>query len=247
MAKIFVLAFPGAGKTSSLRNLPYQRTGLINPDKKELPIQGWKLKYKTEWGAPVDGFPAPDLIKSNYVETSKFSSVMKTLEVWDERPDLDYIAIDTVTHLITHDYVKNTIGKDFKAYQGLGGRFYDLADFIRQMKKNVVIYAHVEKKFNDMGDKATMMKSPGNMIESFEPPSFFTTVLIGEIQRKDGVNKHVFRTQSIDNDPAKSPAYFVGNEAKSALELYEPNDIMLIFEKLNRFERTLELESPANG
>jgi hypothetical protein len=242
MSKVFVLALPGAGKTSSIRNLPFERTGLINPDKKELPIQGWRKKYVTRWGNK-DGFPFPDLLKSNYVETSKFSSVMDTLAIWDERPDLDYIALDTITHLITHDYVKNTIGKDFKAYQRMGGSFYDLVDFIRQMKKNVVVYGHIEKAFNDVGDKSIQMKAPGKMIAEFEPPSFFTTVLLGEILRKDGVNQHVFRTQSIDNDIFKSPAYFIGEQAKTALEFYEPNDIKLIFDKLKKFEDTLELST----
>lgn len=241
MSKIFVLAFPGAGKTSSMRNLPWERTGLINSDKKELPIQGWKLKYKASTYIGADGFPYPDLQKSNYVETSKFTSVMATLEAWDQRPDLDYIALDTITHLINHDYVTNTIGKDFKAYQGMGKNFYLLADFVRQMRKNVVVYGHIEKKFNDMGEKATSMKAPGKMIDDFEPPSFFTTVLIGEILRKDGVNQHLFRTQSIGDDPAKSPAYFVQDQAKTALEFYEPNDIKLIFDKLKKFEETLEL------
>lgn len=239
------MAPPGFGKTSAIRNLPWKTTGLINADKKELPIQGWKKKYVSVTFTK-DGFVWPDLQKSNYVETSKFQSVMETLAIWDERPDIEYIGLDTITHLITHHYVKNTIGKDYKAYQAMGGHFYELADFVRQMKKNVFILAHIRKKFNEMGDKVSEMKAPGNMISDFEPPSFFTTVLLGEVKRVDEKNQYLFRTQSLNDDPAKSPAYFTGEEAKTALEFYEPNDLKLIFDKLKKFEDTIELANDPN-
>jgi hypothetical protein len=241
MAKIFALAESGMGKTSSLRNLPPEKTGIINSDKKELPIQGWKAKYKTipSTDKLPDGSFMPDLFKSNYIETSKFDSVMKVLAMWDARPDLEYIALDTATHLILHDYINNTIGKDYKAYQGMGKNFYMLADFVRQMKKNVVVFAHLDKTFNEVGDKKMGIKAPGKMIGDMVPESFFTTVLIGEVQRKDGKASHWYRTQSMGDDPAKSPAYFIGEEVKTALELYEPNDIKLIFDKLKKYEEEI--------
>lgn len=76
------------------------------------------------------------------------------------------------------------------------------------------------------------------MIKDLVPASYFTTVLVGEVQRMKGEKpKYLVRTQSEGNDPAKSPASFnTAGDAETALELYEPNDIALILEKLEKFE-----------
>ena len=236
MSKILILAPSGVGKSSSLRNMNPDTTGIINSDKKELPLKGWRKYYKEVRNAEGK----IDLSKSNYVETNSPGNVLATLYGWDKNPNIQTIVQDTITHMITKDYMANTVGKDFKAYQKMGKNFYDIIEFIGACSKDVVIMGHIEKRFNETGDITFDMKSHGKMITDLVPASYFTTVLIGEKRRKkDGAPtdfEYVFRTQSEGDDPAKSPAHFEGDKVVTALDLYEPNDVRLILDKLKKFE-----------
>lgn len=227
-----VLAQTGTGKSTSMRNLPPENTGIINCDKKELPLRGWRKKYITNYDS--DG--KVDLANSNYIATSKASGVLATLRGWEANSKIKTIVIDTITHMITMEYMTNTIGKDFKAYQALGKTFYDIIELIRESKKNIVVFGHIERKVTDTGDVQWEMKSHGKMITDLVPASYFTTVLVGMKVKKDDEFQYVFRTQSEGSDPAKSPAYVDGKTVKTALELLEPNDMATILEKLEMFE-----------
>lgn len=234
MHKIFVLGSSGAGKTFSLRNLDSKRTAIINPDRKTLPLQNWRNKYK--WIKKEDG--KTDLDKSNYVELSKPSHVLMALKAFSKRDDIDTIVIDTITHMITHNYMNDTVGKDFKAYQELGLNAYKIFNFISDCPKNVIVFGHTEEVFNELGQKTIKMRSFGKMIDSIVPPSFFTTVLITEVKKEDDVIKHLFRTQSINEiDIAKSPAMVKDDGTiENALAFYIPNDITIVLDTLDKFE-----------
>jgi hypothetical protein len=233
MSKILILAPSGSGKTSSLRNLNPKETGLINCDKKEPPLGGWRTNYLTVRG--TDG--RVDLTKSNYVETNSPANVLATLQAWAVRPEIKTIVIDTITHMITQDYMNNAIGKDYKSYQKIGKNFYEVIQFITSSSKDILVYGHIERKVNENGDVVYDMKSHGRMITDLVPASYFTTVLVGEKKKKkEGGFDFLFRTQSEGEDPAKSPAYFKGDAVETALELYEPNDIELVLRKLKKFE-----------
>lgn len=234
MSKIFILAPTGIGKSSSLRNLDPKTTGIINCDKKELPLKGWRVNYKTVRGEDK----RIDFSKSNYVETNSPSNVLTVLNEWANNPNIKTIVIDTITHMITSDYMTNTIGKDFKAYQKMGKNFYDVIQFINNSDKDIIVMGHLERRINETGDVVYDMKTHGKMISDLVPASYFTCVLVGEKKkRKDGEGfDFLFRTQSEGEDPAKSPAYFEEGNAVTALDFHEPNDVQLILSKLKRFE-----------
>lgn len=235
MHKIFVLGESGSGKTSSLRSLDPKTTGIINSDKKTLPLQGWREKYK--WIKTPEG--KTDLDKSNYIELDKPSHVLATLKAWSKRTDLKTLAVDTITHIITSNYMNDTIGKDFKSYQTLGLNAFKIFDFVRDNSdKNIIIFGHSDEKFNDLGQRVVQMKSYGNMVKDMVPPSFFTTVLMTEVHMTDDGRKYVFRTQSNGPDPAKSPVIFKedGSVGGTALPLTMPNDIKKVLEALDKFE-----------
>jgi hypothetical protein len=234
--KIFVLAPSGIGKTSSLRNLIPATTGIINCDKKDLPLKGWKVNYREVRNSEGK----VDLSASNYVATNSPGNVLTTLHTWAASPKIQTIVIDTITHMITQDYMNNTIGKDFKAYQKMGKNFYDIVQFINSCEKDIIVMGHLEKRINEMGDVVYDMKTHGKMITDLVPASYFTSVLIGEKKKKKdgqpGEFDYVFRTQSEGDDPAKSPAYFEDGKVVTALNFYEDNDIANILIKLKRFE-----------
>ncbi len=235
MSKILILAPSGMGKTTSLRNLPPECTAIINCDRKELPLRGGKLKFQNV----KDASGKTDWEKSNYIETDSAANVLKALQMWEAVPAIKNIVIDTITHMITKDYMTTTIGKDFKAYQQLGKSFYDVINYVRSSTKNIIIMGHVDRRITDTGEIVWDLKSHGNMIKDLVPASYFTTVLIGE-KIKDEMAptkfRYVFRTQSEGNDPAKSPAYVDGAKVDTALLFHEDNDVSVVLEKLEHFE-----------
>jgi hypothetical protein len=228
--KLLVLGRSGSGKSASMRNLDAATTGIINCDKQELifPSKGYHFDLTPEG--------APDLATSNYVETSKPSSVLATLRAWETREDLDTIVLDTITHLITAYYITEALGKEFGGYKELGTSFWNIIDFIRIMKKNVVVFGHIDNKFNDMGEKEVTLKAHGNMIDKFETESYFNTLLMAEVRKVEGEIRWDFKTQpDAVVEKIKSPVRFEGDTVVRCLEKYEPNDLNAIFNKLNKF------------
>ena len=75
------------------------------------------------------------------------------------------------------------------------------------------------------------------MVKDMVPTSFFSTVLMTEVQITDDGRKRLFRTQSNGPDPAKSPVRFKADgTVEGALPLYMPNDIHKVLELLDNFE-----------
>lgn len=233
MSKILIYGESGWGKTASIRNLPPANTGIINADKKALPLKGWRNHYKKVIGE--DGLV--DWSKSNYVEPKSPASVLMALSEWEKCDVIKYIIIDTLSHMQTADYINSTIGKDFNAYQRMGGNYYRILDAIRASNKCIVAMAHSDVIYDDTGKRIVKMKSHGKMVDAMIPPSFFTTVLVPVVTRIEGKTIYQFRTQSDGSDAAKSPCIFDDDDnATPALELLIPNDVKYVFDKLEEFE-----------
>lgn len=231
--KIFVYGPAGHGKTSSLRNLPPARTGVINCDRKPLPLAGWKKNFVT-----VMNGVGPDLTKSNYIETSKPANVLATLKAWEKREDIDYIAFDTLTHMMSSEFMRTIMDKGFDKFSRLGKDVSDVLDFIRDSKKNIVVMAHNDTVLDADGNKINKMRSFGKLVdEKIEVPSLFTTVLIPQIKRSADKVSYIFKTQSDGNDFAKSPARFGENDTVTHALPYEiVNDIKKVFDLLEAFD-----------
>ncbi len=231
--KVFVYGPSGQGKSSSLRNLPPERTGIINCDRKGLPLAGSRKKFVTVTGN--DGLP--DLMKSNYVETAKPASVIKTLQVWETRKDIDYIVIDTITHMMSFEFMRTITDKGFDKFSRLGKDVNDVLNLVRDSSKYVAVLAHNDIAFDAEGQKVNKVRAFGKLVdEKIEIPSLFTTVLIPVIKRTPDKTEYLFKTQSDGTDFAKSPAKFDGDVVTTALPTEVPNDLKLVFDLLEKFE-----------
>ena len=228
---MLILGRSGSGKSASMRNLNPETTGIINADRQELIFPS--KKYVTVLNAEGK----PDLAKSNYVETSKPNSVLIVLKAWNNSPTIKTIVLDTITHLITSYYIKEALGKDYGGYKELGTSFWQIIDYVRTMDKNVIVFGHLKTEFNEDGVKEVTMKSHGKMIQDFEAESYFNTLLLAEVIKRDEELQYVFRSKPKNlAEKAKSPVKF--NEDGSvtrALEEYESNDLKAILVKLNKF------------
>ncbi len=228
---MLVLGRSGSGKTSSMRNLDPSTTGLINCDKQELPF------VKPGYSTVLDGNGKPDLEKSNYVETGKPMSVIKTLKAWESREDLNTIVIDTITHMMTSYYITDALGKDYGGYKELATSFWNIVDAVRDLKKNVVVFGHIKTDFNEFGDKVFEMRTHGKMVKEMEPESYFNILLSSEVKNIEGDIKWVFRTKPENaSEKIKCPGMFNedGVMVKS-LEPHEDNDVAMIIRKIRQF------------
>jgi hypothetical protein len=115
--KIFVYGPSGWGKTASLRNLNPAETAIIAPDRKPLPIQGWRKKYVTVTKkvpnpkAQGGAYDYPDWSKSNYLETGNPRVVLDAMVNWENDSRIKYIALDTITHLMGAEFMKRITEK----------------------------------------------------------------------------------------------------------------------------------------
>lgn len=229
MSGILVYGPSGSGKSTASESLNHEHTGIICCDMKPLPFRGWKSKYITQFNE--EGKPI--LAESNYVETRKPASVFKTLQVWNNRPEIDVIVWDTMTHVITNrfmtdDLVMGASGWDF--YKTLAREIYGILDFIPKMKKDVIVIGHSDVKLDAAGNKIDGVKTIGRLLdEKVDIPSLFTVVLTTRIERdSDGKNHYFFTTQSDGQNFAKSP--------KGMFEDVKiPNDYNYVLNKIHEY------------
>lgn len=250
MAKIFVYGPSGWGKSASLRNLPPAKTAIINPDRKALPIAGWRNKYVTitksvpNTKAPNGVMLYPDWSKSNYLESGNPKTILDALANWERDPRIEYVAFDTITHMMGSEFMRRILDVGFQKFSDMGKATYDILNFIRDAKKNYVVFAHNEVALDSEGNKVNKVRSFGKLLdEKTEMPSMFTTVLVPVVKRAQNKVEYVFQTQSDSHNFAKSPARFQtpleeGLEAEviPALPFEIPNDIKLAFDLLNKFD-----------
>ncbi len=93
-----IVAEPGSGKSTSIRNLNPETTFLINVYDKALPFRGWRSKY-TEWD--------PKTRKGNYYSTDQTGLVLKLMQiVSDEMPHINALVIDDYQFLSAFEFMK---------------------------------------------------------------------------------------------------------------------------------------------
>jgi len=250
MAKIFVYGPSGWGKSASLRNLPPEKTAIVCPDRKALPIAGWRKKYVTVTKSIPDGKGGtrlyPDWSKSNYLESGNPKTILDAMTHWEKDPRIEYIALDTITHMMGSEFMRRILDKGFDKFSEMGKATYDILNFVRDAKKNYAIFAHNEVALDAEGNKVNKVRSFGKLLdEKTEMPSMFTTVLVPVVKRGENKVQYMFQTQSDSYTFAKSPARFkiienedgtTTEEAIPALPFEVPNDLKLVFDLLDKFE-----------
>jgi hypothetical protein len=229
--KMLILGRSGSGKSLSIRNLDPKKTGIINCDRQEL------MFPSGDYNTIYDDKGKPDLSKSNYVETSKPSSVITTLNTWDKSPHIETVVIDTITHLITSYYITDALGKEYGGYKELGTSFWNIINTVRRMNKNIIVFGHLKTEFNDDGIKEVTMKSHGKMIKEFEAESYFNILMLAEAIKREDKLEYVFRTEpNTLAEKIKAPVKFNEDGTLTrALDKYVPNDLADIFTQLDKF------------
>ncbi len=214
---IGVMGESGAGKTTSMRNLPPAETFYIDCDKKGLNWKGWKSQYSVD--------------NKNYWRSDSFTVVaglLNKINSQDNFQHIKYIVIDTINGLMVAEEMRILAmqsGDKRSAWSDLAQNGWDLINRALELRDDltVIILAHSETISDDNGIIRTRIKTNGRKLEKLVLESKMTTVIWSV--RQDGRYKFIL---SADGSTCKVPL-----NAFSVDEI--DNDIMLVIKALEEY------------
>lgn len=224
---ILVLGPIGSGKTVSIRNLIPEETFLIVSDMKPLTIPRGKTNYKTI----LKENGKLDIQKSNYYETTD-PVVVKALlnQISQNRPDIKNIVIDTITNIMTSEFMSRLKEKGFEKYNDLALDAYDIITMLRTLRDdlNVVVMGHTEDNYDNEGVLRTSFKVPAGKLvgRTFEPESVFHMVLYTDVTMIAGSPEYSFLTQNNGKNTCRTPLglfsdYKIPNDLSEVISAYQ--------------------------
>lgn len=207
----------GAGKTTSMRNLPPKETFYLDCDKKGLNWKGWKTQFSET--------------NKNYWKSDSFtvvSGLLDKINTEDQFKHIKYVVIDTLNGLMVAEEMRilaMSSGDKRSAWSDLAQNGWAIINKALAMRDEltVIILCHSETISDENGIIRTRIKTNGRKLEKLVLESKMTTVIWAV--RQDGKYKFIL---SADGSTCKVPlGCFDENEID--------NDIMLVIEALKEY------------
>lgn len=228
---ILLVGGSGDGKTTSLRNLPQNKTVYVNAD------AGKRLPFKHNF-------------RKEFIITDPFEflNIIKKIE---EKDDIDICVLDTINNLMdlyVTRYVK--IAPDTRKAWGDYSQFINdlFGQILPNTKKTYIFLGHLEPQEDQFGKQIFTVPIQGKIGKGKGIESFFSTIIrativdiddlekyansnlnISDNENEDGF-KHVFQTRKTKhsiNYKIRTP-----NEMFTREETYIDNDMNIIYKKL---------------
>lgn len=213
MSKVIcIMGESGAGKTTSMRNLPPEETCYIDADGKGLSWKGWRKQYSKE--------------NKNYIKTDDPDKVKLCMQrVNNEQTHFKYLIIDTLNGIMVGDEMRRMQEKGYDKWVDLAQSVWNIVDFANNMRDDltVIFTAHTQTESDDNGYQFTRIRTNGKKLNKIYLESKMTTVLLA---KKKG-DRYLFETQA-NQSSAKSPM-----GAFDTLEI--DNDIVQVIQALEEY------------
>ena len=218
MAKVIgVMGESGAGKTTSMRNLPPKETFYFDCDGKGMNWKGWKSQYSES--------------QKNYWKSDSFSVVSQIMDKIDKDEkckNIKYVVIDTINGMMVAEEMRilaMSSGDKRSAWSDLAQNGWAIINKALAMRDDltVIILCHSETISDENGIIRTRIKTNGRKLEKLVLESKMTTVIWSV--RQDGKYKFIL---SADGSTCKVP---LGAFEDSEID----NDIMLVIDALKEF------------
>lgn len=211
---ICVMGESGSGKTTSMRNLPPEKTVYIDCDGKGLAWKGWRNSYNAE--------------RHNYLRNSNKEDIIKYLAAIDTRKEyahVEYVVIDTINGIMVDDEMERMKEKNYDKWIDLAMAVYGIILYALKSRDNLTIMflAHTQTERDESGYAFTRVKTSGKKLDKIVLESKFPVVL----HAKNSGGRYVFEVHA-NNSTAKTPM--------GAFEQMEvDNDIMEVLKVLSEY------------
>lgn len=210
--KILLVSQSGKGKTYSARTLNRETTGVLNVEDKPLPFKG--------------NF-------THHERPANMNETKATLKKFAEDSSINVIFFDSLSAYL--DMVLSEARNTKKGYDIWN--FYNeeigkLLNFIKSIKKEVIITAHYEWIQDEGGAKERRIKSKGKEWEGVIEKEF--TIVLFADRKLDPITKKIdaWFDLALDNSSSKCPPDIFG---ESVFKI--PNDCNFILEKIIEFTK----------
>ncbi len=209
---ILIIGESGAGKTTSLRNLPPEETFYIDCDGKGLSWKGWRNQYGKD--------------KSNYLRTDDADKVLSAFQVVHSKDKFyKYIIVDTLNAIMEADERKRSKERTYDKWTDLAYSIFDIIKYASKLRDDltVICIGHSQTEYDESGYMFTRMKTNGKKLNKIGVEKYFTTVLLA----KSTDNGFIFETKA-NHSTAKTP---MGAFDTDTIE----NDILLVLKALEEY------------
>ena len=223
--EILIIGESGQGKSTSLRNLNPKETFIVNVAKKPLPFKGWKSNY-IQFNK--------DNPNGNVAYTDNIPSIIKTIEhIKNNMPHIKTVVIDDANYLMQNEFIRRGSETGYGKFTDIGIAFAKVFQALKSLNEDtyVIMMMHPEVDTDAFGNKKLKAKTVGKLVDNYLTiEGMFSIVLYTKVIKNDkGVLNYHFITQSDGNTTAKSPM--------GMLETLEPNDLSVIFNKIEEYNK----------
>ena len=215
---LLIVGETGTGKSTSMRNLPLEKTIWINTEKKLLPFKGANKLYKN-------------------VNLKTVDEMLSGMAWIEEQEDVEYVVLDSFTMLMDMFYMEKIATADPKRTQQAWGEYktygMNVLEAMKQSKKFYIVTAQ-EKDTTDQfgivdGNYASCQGSLFKLVEGHFTIVAFTNV----VTEKDKDPEYGFvlgKTKKRALVSAKAPFDFLDGQK----ELHD-NDVMPIINEIKEY------------
>lgn len=232
MAKTLIIGESGTGKSSSIapneaagiKGLDPEKTFLINVSGKNLPSRGWRKYYKEISGT--------DLSSGNYLNTNQIASLPKLIGAISKKGGIENIVVDDFQYLMSDFFLAKANDVGFDKFNNLAAYVGKIFQAIYEFKGNIFFLTHTETVDTADGRTQYKAKTVGKAIDKYITlEGKFDIVLFTKTEFDHRAKKanYSFITNNDGTYNAKSPAGMFD-------ELYIPNDLGYVVEKIKNYE-----------
>lgn len=208
-----------SGKTASLRNLPMDKTVILNCDGKPMSFNG----------KPYKNIKLPNV-----------DVLMAGLKKLEEDEQCEYIVLDTLSFLMemyeTEKIYTLPKNQQMSAWTPYGQFFREMIHQMKRSKKKIVVLCHTQSIYNESEMETEVKAYVKGSVGKIGVESHFSTVVGAKKIRDESAQsgfRYVFQTaitKDTLNEGIRSPMGMWTED-----ELYIDNDVMLVFDKIKQY------------
>jgi hypothetical protein len=174
---VLILGNSGTGKSASMRNLPDDAYGLVNPARKPLPFKSSKKPLNSD----------------------DYGRILEVLA----RATSRIIVVDDAQYLMANEFMRRALEKGYDKYTEIGKSFWDLIQYVTNtMPADKIVYFMGHTDIDNFGN--VKFKTIGKMLdEKVTVEGLFSIVLRTVVQRDP--RKFFFSTMNDGADTVKTP------------------------------------------